>query len=351
MLIRLCNHLAAAAALLLAIAIPLHAQKAPAPGFPCATIPHSDHPTAYITNGQVDLVVFLPDAVNGYYRSARFDWSGIIACASYRGHTYFGEWFDNYDPLKNDAVTGPAEEFRADDGKELGYAQAPIGGEFVKPGVGLLKKTAPPGQQDAPYNFGAPYPIIAHGKWTVKVKDHSIVFTQRLQSRTGYAYLYTKTLELDAHKPLFKLKHTLINQGAKPIETNVYSHDFFMLDNKPTGPQHRVTMGFPPTAEKPLGDAAEIHGNQILFTTTPNREHSAMGDLTGFTGKPGEYSAHLVDTETNIGILQTSSSPISRFYFWSTAKTICPELYIPIHIAPGNKQQWQIAYQLEAPTR
>ena len=345
MIIKLRYYLAAVA-LLSAVPLAIHAQKAPAPGSPCATIPHSDHPTAYLTNGQVDLVIFLPDATNGYYRSSRFDWSGIIACASYGGHTYFGEWFSKYDPLENDAVTGPAEEFRAEEGKELGYAEAPAGGEFVKPGVGVLKKVS-----DKPYAFGTFYPIVGHGKWTVKVKGRSVVFTQRLKSKIGYAYLYTKTLELDEHQPVFRLRHSLSNLGAKPIETNIYDHDFFMLDSKPTGKQHVVTMGFNPVAEKTLGDAANLRGNEIAFTMTPDREHSAMGDLSGFTGKPGEYSVHLVDTDTGVGILQTSSSPVSRFYFWSTSKTICPELYIPIHVAPGAEQKWEISYQLESPSK
>jgi hypothetical protein len=336
----------AAAVLLLAASFAMHAQKGPAAGSACAVIPHGDHPTAYLTNGEVDLVVFLPDAANGYYRSSRFDWSGIVACASYRGHTYFGEWFDRYDPLTNDAVTGPAEEFRADEGKEIGYAEAPVGGEFLKPGVGVLKKIS-----DKPYQFGTFYPIVDHGEWTVKQKGRSLVFTQRLQSKIGFAYLYTKTIELDAHKPVFKLKHSLTNLGTKPIDTNVYDHDFFMLDHKPTGKQDQVTMGFTPVAEKPLGEAAEVRGNTIAFTMTPDREHAAAGDLKGFTGRPGEYRAHLVDTESGVGILQSSASPISRFYFWSTSKTICPELYIPVHVAPGRKQMWEIRYQLEVPVK
>jgi hypothetical protein len=38
----------------------------------------------------MNAVVFLPDKKNGYYRAARFDWSGILACASLNGHTFFG---------------------------------------------------------------------------------------------------------------------------------------------------------------------------------------------------------------------------------------------------------------------
>ncbi len=322
----------------------LRAQSAPVK--PCDAIPHSDHPMAHLSNGEMDLAVFLPDATNGYYRSSRFDWAGIIACASYRGHTYFGEWFNKYDPLANDAVTGPAEEFRAEDGKEFGYAEAAAGGEFMKPGVGVLRKTA-----DLPYSFGTVYPIVDHGTWKVKVKRRSITFTQRLQTRLGYVYKYTKVLELDAHAPVFTLKHSLRNLGSKPMVTSVYDHDFFMLDNRPTGKQNVVKLGFAPMPEKPLGDAVEVRGSEIAFTAAPNREHRAMGYLRGYTGTPGEYSIHLADTETGVGILQTSTSPVSKSYFWSTAKTICPELYIPIHVQPGGVQKWDIRYQLEAPAK
>lgn len=331
---------------LLTVSLAMHAQKVPAPGSPCASIAQNDYPKVYLTNGEVDLIVYLPNVTRGYYRSSRFDWSGIIACASYRGHSYFGEWFDKHDPLRNNSVTGPAEEFRAEAGKELGYAEAPAGGEFVKPGVGVLKKIS-----DRPYEHEAFYPIVDYGEWKVETKDRSIVFTQRLQSKIGYAYLYTKTIELDPHRPLFRLKHSLVNSGTKRIETNVYNHDFFVLDNKPTGRQHTVTLGFTPVAEEPLGDAVELRGNQILFTRTPDREHSAMGYLTGFTGKAGEYSVHLVDTDSGVGILQSSASRIAKSYFWSTAKTICPELYIPIDVAPGGEQRWEISYQLEAPAK
>jgi hypothetical protein len=289
-------------------------------------------------------VVFLPDETNGYYRSSRFDWSGIIGCASYRGHTYFGEWFAKYDPLSNDAVTGPAEEFRADDGKELGYAEAPVGGEFVKPGVGVLIKT-----DDGPYHFGRVYPIVDHGAWKVQVKARTITFTQRLHSKTGYSYDYTKVLELGSTGSTFTLRHTLKNVGTKPIETNVYDHDFFMLDGKPTGADQSVTFGFTPVAKGSLGDAAEIRGNQIVFTRQPGREHAAQGYLTGWTGRPGEYSVHVVDSNTGVGITQSSSSPISNGYFWSTAKTICPELYIPISVLPKKSQEWEIHYTLGAP--
>ena len=119
----------------------------------CADVRHSDHPKAMLSNGKLDALVFLPDATNGYYRSTRFDWSGVVGCVSLNGHKFFGEWFAQYDPLKNDSITGPVEEFRSDDGPmghngpkgelfvrpgAIGYNEAKPGELFLKPGVGVL---------------------------------------------------------------------------------------------------------------------------------------------------------------------------------------------------------------------
>jgi len=154
----------------------------PPPASPtCENVPHSDHPHARITNGQLNAVVFLPDQERGYYRAARFDWSGIVACVSLNGHTFFGEWFNRYDPMTNDAVTGPAEEFR----EPIGYEGAKPGDSFVKIGAGVLKRV-----DDQPYTIGGAFPILDHGKWTVKVHKDSITFRQELRSSIGYAYLY-----------------------------------------------------------------------------------------------------------------------------------------------------------------
>ena len=56
-----------------------------------------------------------PTQKNGYYRGARFDWAGVVGCVSLNGHKFFGEWFPKYDPLVNDSIVGPVEEFRTDD--------------------------------------------------------------------------------------------------------------------------------------------------------------------------------------------------------------------------------------------
>ncbi len=311
-------------------------------GADCRTVPHGDHPRVRLANGAVEAVLFLPDAVNGYYRGSRFDWAGVIGCLAYKGHTYFGEWFPTYDPLLNDAITGPVEEFRAPGG-ELGYDVAGVGGRFLKIGVGVLRRV-----DEKPYSFGGAYPIVDGGKRTTKVEKRSVTMTQEVRTEFGYGYRYTKTVRLDGDGAGMTLEHRLENLGTKPIVTEVYDHDFFMLDGRPTGPGMVVRLGFAPVPDKPFPATARIVGREIVFDEVVGGRNGPQGYLSGYTGGAGEYRISVEDRVGKIGVEQTSESPLSKFYFWSTSRTICPEAYVPIDVAPGKAQSWSIRYVFRA---
>jgi hypothetical protein len=332
----------AAVVLVMAVA-GMFSQKAVAAAAPCTDIPHADHPKATITNGEVKAVVFLPDAVNGYYRGPRFDWSGVVACATYNGHTYFGEWFRKYDPMINDAITGPAEEFRSGDTEPL-YDAAPVGGLFVKPGVGVLRKTA-----DAPYKFGFSYPIVDTGKWTVKVKGRSIVFRQDLKGPGGIAYRYEKELVLDKHGSVMTLRHSLKNMGSTVIDTSVYDHGFFMLDGKPTGVGHAVHFGFKLQPEAPMGEWADVSGNDIVYTKDLPARGGVQGYIKGFSDKASDYDFTVEDKTTKVGVQETSTLPLEKVYFWSIKNTICPEGYVHMRIEPGKTSKWEFRFRFFGP--
>ena len=308
---------------------------------PCAEVPHGDHPRTLLSNKELDATVFLPDTVNGYYRSSRFDWSGIVACVSYRGHRYFGEWFQHYDPMTNDAVTGPAEEFRTN-GTEIGYNEAKPGEEFLKIGVGALRRV-----DESPYRFGFVYPIVNNGRWSVNVKKHSVTFTQQLTTRLGYAYVYQKKLTLSGD--VMTLEHSLKNTGKRGLTTDVYSHDFFIFDGQPTSPGMTVHFSFKPEPQTPLGDAAVLEGNTITYKEELKPRQSVAGYLKGYSASPTDYHFIVEDTKNKVGIEQTSDSPISKLYLWSIRSAICPEAYIHLDVAPGKTGHWKINYKFFAP--
>ena len=121
----------------------------------------ADYPEAQISNGILQVKLLLPDAQNGYYRGTRFDWSGAISSLEFKGHEYFGKWFERYDPKIHDAIMGPVEEFLTN-GAGLGYEDAKPGENFVKIGVGAIRKPDEPA-----FRQFETYDIADHGKWTM----------------------------------------------------------------------------------------------------------------------------------------------------------------------------------------
>jgi len=321
----------------LADALPARAADASA----CANRVDPGVPQAVLENGSLHAVVYLPDARRGYYRGSRFDWSGVVGCLAYNGHTYFGVWFPHYDPLLHDAITGPVEEFRSSDGDSAPFYDDPLQGNlFVKPGIGILKRMG-----DAPFQFSAGYPIVDHGKWTVNARRDNIVFQQKLKPKAGVGYNYTKTLRLSSDAPVLSIEHALTNTGTRTIDTEVYDHDFYMLDGTHTGPAITVRFPFEPVAAQELKNGAHIAEGQIAFDRELNTGESAFTGISGFSRNISDYDFVVENSATGAGVEQTADQPITRLFFWSIRTTVCPEAYIHLVVAPGQTVHWTIRYR------
>ena len=349
---------AVAVVLLGAAARPLVAQDV-MPGSACANLLHMDHPHVTIRSGKTEAVLFLPDAKNGYYRATRFDWSGIVACVSYNGHKFFGEW-TSYDPMKNDAITGPVEEFRTDNGvmghyppssplttihtEAIGYDDAKVGEDFLKPGIGMLRKTS-----DKPYGSGSLSPIDEGADtWTWKVTKDSVAFTQTIKGSRGYAHVYTKVVTLSDDG--LTLAHTLKNTGTKMIDTKVYDHDFFIFDDQPAGPGMVMRFKFPPRSVDPMTDMVKIVRDEIQFQRHAKPGESINAYIVGNSDKVSDYDIMVEDTSRHIGVEQTGDQPISRILFWTNGTPVCPEVYVHVPAAPGKTAHWKIHYRFFAPS-
>src|ERR1700750_2361405 len=149
----------------------------------------SQFPQAEITNGIIRALLYLPDPLSGYYRGTRFDWSGINAEIKSDRHSFSGQWFEKYDPVRHDAVMGPAEAF-----SPMGFEESPPDGLFTIIGVGVLQK------QDSNYSPYRLYKIINPGRWKVNTKQNRIQFIQEVWD-TSYSYRYKKTEILSKGKP------------------------------------------------------------------------------------------------------------------------------------------------------
>lgn len=291
-------------------------------------------PEAEITNGLIHARIYLPDPDNGYYRGSRFDWSGVIPDLEYNGHTYYGQWFPKYDPRIHDAIMGPVEDFLP-----VGFNEAKPGESFLKIGIGILERP-----DTSSYSIVPPYEILNGGKWKVKIKSDKVEFIHTLND-TAYSYVYKKTIELIKGKPGMVLSHYFKNTGKKVIETNVYDHNFFMLDNQPTGAGFVITFPFNITGEGGKEDHAIIDKNKIIFKKElAKNEHVYYGDLHGYGDTSKDYDIQVENKNTGAGVRITCDKPLSKLAFWSASTTVCPEPFIHIKVNPGETFSWKISY-------
>jgi len=298
----------------------------------------ADVPQADITNGVLKAKLYLPDAQNGYYQGTRFDWSGVIASLEYKGHNYFGKWFDKYDPKIHDAITGPVEEFMHDM-KALGYDEAKPGELFVKIGVGAIKKL-----EERQYKRFGTYEIADTGKWSTKKGADFVEFTQELKDSNGYAYIYKKTVRLTKGKPQMVIEHSLKNTGKKTIETNVYNHGFFMLDGAVTGPDMVVKFPFEAKATANLQGFAELQGKEFHYLKELTARGSVHSEISGFGPTDKDFDFRIENKKTGAGVRLTGNHPLSKIDFWSPRTTVCPEAYIDLKVEPGKESKWQLTY-------
>jgi len=296
----------------------------------------TEFPEAEITNKIIKAKLYLPDKDKGYYRSTRFDHSGIIPSLKVNGHEYFGQWFEKHDPEIHDAIMGPVEEFGA-----LDFIEAEPGETFVKIGVGTLTKP-----DERRYSFSRLYPVVNHGKWSIKKKSDRVEFIHELNDK-DYSYVYSKTVRLVSGKAEMELVHSLKNTGKKTIETLVYNHNFFVIDNQKVGSDYSIIFPWKPQGEGlGFGTLAEIDENKIFFLRELIQGESVFcSSFEGFSSSYLDYDIRIENKKVGAGVRITCDQPLFRQAFWACWTTPCPEPYIMIKAEPGQVFSWTIKYE------
>lgn len=296
-------------------------------------------PQVLLRNRSATARVYLPDPEKGYYRGTRFDWSGQVFSFRTTTHEYFGQWYDVEDPLRHDSIMGPVEEFRTG-GAALGYAEAPAGGEFVRIGVGVLRKP-----DDGPFETFRTYEIVDAGRWKIRRARAWVEFTHMIRPANGYAYEYRKKVRLVRQKPQLVIEHTLKNTGAKIIETDQYNHNFFVIDGLAVGPGVRVIFPFDlREVRKFSADFVRNQGNRIEIVKEIPAGASAIGEFRGFSSSPADYDIRVEHEAAGAGVRIRGSLPLARLVFWCMRRTFCPEPYVHLSVPPGRQVSWRLTY-------
>jgi len=311
----------------------------------------ADFPQAAISNGQITAKIYLPDAKHGYYRSTRFDWSGAIFSLQYRGHDFYGTWYDRIDPKVINwvyqgseivsgpcsALAGPVNEFQT----PLGWDEAAGGGTFIKIGVGVLRKV------EGNYNRYFPYEVTDPGKWSVSRKRDSIEFTQNLSDpNSGYGYVYRKLVRLVKGKPEMVIEQRLKNTGKLAIRSSVYNHNFVVLDKQAPGPDFTFRVPFQiQTNRQPNKELAEIRGAEIVFAKPLSGEEQLAVPIQGFGDSAKDTEIVIENRRVGAGVKITGDRPLVRDLLWSIRTVLAIEPYIAIDIQPGAEFTWKNTFE------
>jgi len=298
-----------------------------------------EYPSARISNGVLTADFYLPDPLKGSYRATRFDWSGIIRNVIFQGHSFFGQWYDHHDPLVHDAITGPVNVFD-NTGSAVGYAVAKPGESFVRIGVGHVRKPDEPA-----YRETSLYKIVDPGEWRIERASGSIRFTQTLPARNGYGYIYTKTVTLTPGKPEMTIAQHLQNTGTKAVDTSVFNHGFFQIDQEPAGPGLVWTFPFMPTTTRDFSGMAEVRGNRILYLRELRPGERVLAPIEGYGATAEDHQFSIENLKTGAGVRVRGDHPIARLNFWSRRMGYSPEATIRLHINPGQAAEWQTRYE------
>jgi len=311
----------------------------------------ADYPQAEISNGVIRAKLYLPDAKTGFYRSTRFDWSGVISSLEFGGHNYYGPWFMKQDATVRDFVykdadivvsaesgsMGPADEFQT----PLGYDAAAVGGTFIKIGVGVLRKA-----DGTPYSAFKKYELVDPGKWSVRKGADFVEFTQELNdAASGYGFVYRKTVRLTPGKPDMTIEHSLRNAGRLAIDSKLYNHNFLVLDQTATGPDYVITLPFAVTTNRPPNkEMAEVRGNQIVYLKTLQDHDTVAMPVEGFGTDAKDYDIRVENPKIGAGMRVTGDRPLASVALWSIRSVVAIEPFINVAVEPGKEMTWKYTY-------
>ncbi len=171
------------------------------------------------------------------------------------------------------------------------------------------------------------------------------MFQQDFSDESGWDYRYIKRISLARGKPEFTIEHTLKNRGSKHIETHQYNHNFFVIDGTPIGRDYVLRFPFAVEAKRDLKGIMETKGNELVFIQDLE-EGSVFTELEGFGDGAEDHEIVIENKKTGAGVKINGDRPLAQLYFWTIKTTVCPEPYIELNVAPGDRVEWETRYTL-----
>lgn len=295
-------------------------------------------PTAELVRGDLALTVALPDSEKGFYRGSRFDWGSHIVSATFAGVEFFSPWKTGPAVVDVDAGSGPAEEF---DMKEPpGFAEAGPGEEFLKVGVGVLRR-----DDQRPYFFNRQYALVRSAPWRIKQRTDSIILRQELYLNEDRAYALEREIAVQPSGHGFTIRRTLTNLGRRPLRTEHYAHNFLRPEGKGMTPETQLVFSFPVQLEISRVSAWQVDGSRLSLLRPMSAGDAVYASLAGFPDKIPAPA--LTITAQGLRLRWSGSHDPFAIAVYGRNEVLCPEFFVRLVIDPGESVTWSDSWDLE----
>lgn len=266
------------------------------------------------------------------YAGSRFDWSAFITQVTLDGVHRFCV------PEARDGTgtggIGLCAEFGIT--RPVAFDAVPPGGEFPKLGIGRLRRT-----DGKAYDFFRPYHVNP-APVDVEGTEGRLTFRTTHAECAGIAARIEKVLTICANE--LRIDTRLENTGAATIATDEYVHNFIAVDALPFGPDYSLELSESLDFEG-LDPSLAPEERRIGWRTPPVAKSYFRGQA--LPAQTGRFVWTLRHASSGCSIRETVTGPCSRFHLYGTLDLVSPEVFVDIHLAPGEAQSWQRVYRFE----
>lgn len=296
-----------------------------------------------------DLVVEIDDPAasthNRYNRTARrFSPMAMVLRAQFKGREFL------YSPVDGGAygyVGGAPMEFDLGEkgmNQPPGFAEAvenaPSGeGDFLKVGVGILRKATPI------YSWGFDYPVVELAEMITNwdARGDRAGFRQTLKgTANGYAYALEETVLVSNNQMI--MQYRLRNTGQKRFVTEQYIHNFLVFSGQPVGPHYQVRLPYDFQLRGDPGPAIRrIPGRNVMefWKVLPADVKFRLSPPLGFQGA---NTLTVEQSEVKQALIIDASLPSNGVDLWCTDRQLSPEMLVLLELDPGQEKQWSRTY-------
>jgi hypothetical protein len=214
----------------------------------------------------------------------------------------------------------------------------------VKIGVGVLEKPEEP-----KYDFFKLYKAAKLPPWKVTSGKDWIEFRQDLAA-DGWGYEYTKRIALAPAGSGFTILHTLKNTGKKAIDTQVYCHNFTIIDDDPIGPDYQIKFPTPLEMPKTSVGPGVFKDSTMTFPYVLKDKEPQWCQFEGVKGTVEENGFTVTNTKRGVSLTVKGDQAPELMRFFATATAACPEPFLRIKAAPGEEKKWASTYTFAVTT-